>query len=78
MPETYVSPRTIADFLLSKGMSKRELCSYAGIDLRTLLNLERNPLFRPSISTRVKLERAFERFMEEQRQDAEFRKEHGL
>ena len=76
--ETYKSPRTIAAFLLSTGMSKRALCLYAGIDFRALLNMERNPHFRPGFATQVKLEREYERYMEEQRQDAEFRKEHGL
>ena len=78
MQETYKSPRSIAAFLLSTGLSKRGLCHYAGIDFRTLKNLERNPKFHPSFGTRVKLERAYERYMEEQRQDEEFRKEHGL
>ena len=59
-------------------MSKRGVCQYVGLDFRTLLNIERDPKFRPSFGTRVKLERAYERYMEEQRQDEEFRKEHGL
>lgn len=78
MQETYKSPRSIAAFLLSTGMSKRGLCLYAGIDFRTLKNIEHDPKFHPSYGTRVKLERAYERYIEEQRQDAEFRKEHGL
>lgn len=78
MPETYRSPSSLVAFLRSTGMSKRALCLYVGLDFRTLLNIERNPKFRPSFGTRVKLERAYERYMEEQRQDEEFRKEHGL
>ena len=78
MPETYRSPSSLVAFLRSTGMSKRALCLYVGLDFRTLLNIERNPKFHPSFGTRVKLERAYERYMEEQRQDAEFRKEHGL
>ena len=78
MSDTYKSPRSIAAFLRSTGMSKRGVCQYVGLDFRTLKNLESDPKFQPSFGTRVKLERAYERYKEEQRQDEEFRKEHGL
>ena len=78
MSDTYKSPRSLLEFLRSTGMSKRAICLYVGLDFRTLLNIERNPKFQPSFGTRVKLERAYERYKEEQRQDEEFRKEHGL